>query len=207
MNIFEMVKEAVTVRQAAEYYGLKINRNHMICCMFHNDRHPSMKLNEDYFYCFSCGASGDVIALVAELFGIDQYEAAKKLVADFGLNPDKPPVAAALKRTKYQKVKAFRQDEQFCQNVLCDYLHLLETWGKKYAPKKPEDELDDRFVEACQMHSYIENLADILTVGDVETRIKTVAILLRDGTVSELSKRLDRLKAEEKRHKKEQQSI
>lgn len=48
MNIFETVKAAVTVRQAAEHYGLKINRSGMICCPFHDDRHPSLKLNEDY---------------------------------------------------------------------------------------------------------------------------------------------------------------
>ena len=58
MNIFETVKAAVTVKQAAEHYGLKINRNGMACCPFHNDRHPSLKLNEDYFFCFGCGAGG-----------------------------------------------------------------------------------------------------------------------------------------------------
>lgn len=61
MNLFETVKSAVTVKQAAEYYGCKANRGDMICCPFHDDRHPSMKLNRDYFYCFGCGATGDVI--------------------------------------------------------------------------------------------------------------------------------------------------
>lgn len=58
MNLFETVKSAVTVKQAAEYYGCKVNRGDMICCPFHDDRHPSMKLNEDYFYCFGCGTTG-----------------------------------------------------------------------------------------------------------------------------------------------------
>ena len=49
MNLFESVKAAVTVRQAAEHYGLEVNRGNMVCCPFHNDRTPSMKLNEDYF--------------------------------------------------------------------------------------------------------------------------------------------------------------
>ena len=43
MNIFEQVKGYVTAGQAAEQYGIKINRNKMACCPFHNDRHPSMK--------------------------------------------------------------------------------------------------------------------------------------------------------------------
>ena len=90
MNLFETVKSAVTVKQAAEHYGCKVNRGDMICCPFHDDRHPSMKLNRDYFYCFGCGATGDVIDFVARLFGLSSYEAAKKLAYDFGLDPDKP---------------------------------------------------------------------------------------------------------------------
>ena len=45
MNLFETVKSAVTVKQAAEYYGCKVNRGDMICCPFHDDRHPSMKVD------------------------------------------------------------------------------------------------------------------------------------------------------------------
>ena len=90
MNLFETVKSAVTVKQAAEHYGCKVNRGDMICCPFHDDRHPCMKLNRDYFYCFGCGATGDVIDFVAQLFGLSSYEVAKKLAYDFGIDPDKP---------------------------------------------------------------------------------------------------------------------
>ena len=63
MNIYETIKAAISVKQAAEHYGLKVSRNGMACCPFHNDRHPSLKLNEEYFFCFGCGAKGDVIDL------------------------------------------------------------------------------------------------------------------------------------------------
>lgn len=79
MDIFTTVKAAVTVRQAAEHYGLQASRNGMTCCPFHDDRHPSMKLNERYFYCFGRGVTGDVIDLVARLFDLRSYEAAQKL--------------------------------------------------------------------------------------------------------------------------------
>lgn len=95
MNIFEIVKAAVTVRDAAEHYGLRVSRNYMVCCPFHNDRHPSVKLNEDYFYCFGCGAKGDVIDFVARLFDLTSLQAVQKLAYDFGIDPDKPPAAAA----------------------------------------------------------------------------------------------------------------
>ena len=109
MNLFESVKAAATVRQAAEYYGLEVNRGNMVCCPFHNDRTPSMKLNEDYFYCFGCGAHGDVIDLVARLFNLSSYDAAKKLAYDFGIDPDKPPAAAALRKPKYPLAKRSRK--------------------------------------------------------------------------------------------------
>ena len=82
MTLFELVKQAVCVPEAATYYGLQVSRNRMVCCPFHNDRHPSMKLNERYFYCFGCGATGDVIDLVARLFGLSNYKAAQKLAQD-----------------------------------------------------------------------------------------------------------------------------
>ena len=153
MTIYETIKAAISVKQAAKHYGLNVNRNGMACCPFHNDRHPSLKLNEDYFFCFGCGAKGDVIDLVARLFDLSSYEAAQKLAADFGLDP-KPPTAAAMVKPKRPYIRQFREDEMLCFRVLMDYLHLLEDWKVRYAPKTPDDDLDDRFVEACQMIDY-----------------------------------------------------
>ena len=52
MNIFQEMKERVTARQVAERYGLKVSRNGMACCPFHNDKNPSMKIDQNY-YCFA----------------------------------------------------------------------------------------------------------------------------------------------------------
>ena len=139
MDIFATVKAAVTVRQAAEHYGLQVSRNGMTCCPFHDDRHPSMKLNERYFYCFGCGATGDVIDLVARLFNLSNYEAAQKLAHDFEIDPDKPPAAIALPKPERPLLRTYRQEEVRCLRVLCDYLHLLERWKVQYAPKTAAD--------------------------------------------------------------------
>ena len=77
MNVFEAVKQSVTTRQAAEHYGIRVNRNGMACCPFHNDKTPSMKLDKR-FHCFGCGADGDVIDFVAALYGLGKKEAAGK---------------------------------------------------------------------------------------------------------------------------------
>ena len=183
MTMYETIKAAVPMKQAAEHYGLKVSRNGMACCPFHHDRHPSLKLNEDYFFCFGCGAKGDVIEFVARLFDLSSYEAAQKLAADFGFDP-KPPTAAALPKPKHPCIRQFREDKMLCFRVLTDYLHLLEDWKVRYAPKTPDDALDDRFVEACQMLDYIEYLADILTVGNLEERVAVVDELMKEGKIA-----------------------
>lgn len=191
MTIYENIKAAISVKQAAEHYGLKVNRSGMTCCPFHNDRHPSLKLNEDYFFCFGCGAKGDVIDLVAKLFNLSNHEAVQKLAADFGLDP-KPPTAAAMVKPKRPYIRQFREDEMLCFRVLTDYLHLLEDWKVRYAPKTPDEPYDDRFVEACQMLDYIEDLTDILTFAELEARVKTVDMLQKDGMIDRLEERLKR---------------
>ena len=191
MTIYETIKAAISVKQAAEHYGLKVSHNGMACCPFHNDRHPSLKLNEEYFFCFGCGAKGDVIDLVARLFGLTNLQAAQQLASDFGLN-QKPPAAADMDKPKRPYIRQFREDEMLCFRVLTDYLHLLEDWKVRYAPKTPEDTLDDRFVEACQMHCYIEYMADVLTVGDLEERVALVDKLMQDGKIAFLQEYITR---------------
>ena len=196
MTMYENIKAAISVKQAAEHYGLKVNRNGMACCPFHHDRHPSLKLNEDYFFCFGCGAKGDVIDLVARLFDLSGYEAAQRLAADFGISTEPGQAAVASYRPKRPHIRQFREDEMMCFRVLMDYLHLLEDWKVRYAPKTPDDALDDRFVEACQMHCHIEYMADVLTVGDLEKRVSLVDELMKSGKITFLKEYTARKKKE-----------
>lgn len=94
MNLFEIVKASFSVPEAARAYGLDVTRHNMTRCPFHDDCHPSLKRNPDFYYCFGCGARGDVIDLVAGLFDLSPYEAARKIAADFGIDTDKPPEAS-----------------------------------------------------------------------------------------------------------------
>ena len=203
MTIYETIKAAVSVKQAAEHYGLKVNRSGMACCPFHNDRHPSLKLNEDYFFCFGCGAKGDVIDLVARLFDLSGYEAAQKLAADFGISTEPGQAVRASYKPKRPHIRQFREDEMLCSRVLTDYLHILEDWKLQYAPKTPKDALDDRFVEACQMHCHIEYMADVLTVGDLEERVALVDKLMQDGKIAFLQEYIARKKKEVAHHGEE----
>mgnify|MGYP000483041772 CR=1 FL=1 len=94
---------------------------------------------------------------------------------------------------------------RICLRMLCDYLHLLESWKVQHAPKTPADTLDDRFVEACQMLDRVEYLADVLTFEELAVRVKTVDMLKKDGIIDRLEERLNRLKKEGRAYGKEQE--
>ena len=189
-SIFEAVREAVPVPLAAERYGLMANRAGMVCCPFHDDHTPSLKLNEDYFYCFGCGAGGDVVSLTARLFNLRPYEAASKLAVDFCVDvPASAPPDGSLNR--------FRTDLLRCQQVLDEYLNLLIRWQRNYAPRSPDEEPDDRYVEACQMLEPMDYMASVLAAGTLEQRIRTVERLMADGKMDQLEERLTRLIQEE----------
>ena len=191
MNLFETVKAAVTPRMAAGRYGLPIRQGSMVCCPFHADRTPSMKLNEDYFYCFGCGAHGDVIALTAQLFDLPPAEAAKKLAADFGITGQKPSILAKLQRGKSQE-----EAERRCFRVLGDYLQILQDWKTNCAPQSPEDAIDPRYAEGCHMLERIENMLDILAFGTPQERAEVVADLQKDDRLARMEARNRQLREE-----------
>ena len=175
MNVFEVVKQTVTTRQAAEMYGIRVSRNGMAVCPFHNDRNPSMKV-DNRFHCFACQADGDAVDFVSRLFGLPSKEAAMKLANDFGISYDsrqRPSIRPHIREpTPEQK---YQQEENRCYKVLTDYFHLLRKWKQQYAPKQPEEEWHSLFVEALQRESYIEYLLDVLLYGTPEEKKALVA--------------------------------
>ena len=148
----------------------------MACCPFHDDKHPSMKVDRR-FHCFGCQADGDVIDFTARLFGLSNKEAALKLAEDFSVRYDAkghdPPRRRPVKRKISEELR-YRQAEQKCFRVLCDYLHLLERWEKEYAPQTPDEAWNPLFVEALQKKPYTEYLLDILLSGSMEERVSVV---------------------------------
>ena len=170
MNVFEAVKPNISTRQAAEMYGIKVNRNGMAVCPFHNDKNPSMKVDKR-FHCFACQADGDVIDFVSRLCGLPCKEAAMKLADDFGISYDsrhKPTVRPHIREPTAEQL--YQKEEARCYRVLTDYFHLLRRWETQHAPKQPDDVWHPLFVEALQRKSHIEYLIDTLIDGTKEEK-------------------------------------
>ena len=174
-SVFEVVKQSVTVREAAELYGIEVNRGGMACCPFHDDRHPSLKLNEDYFYCFGCGATGDVIDFTARLYNLTAKEAAEKLAQDFGLAYDsKAPIRRNYVRQK-SDVQMRKEKREHAWRVLADYYHLLRKWETDYSPKTTDEDPHPRFLEAVQKKDYMGYLLDTFLDSSTEEQDQWIA--------------------------------
>ena len=74
------VKAAHPLPEVAASYGLKIGRNRMARCPFHpGDRTASLKIYDDHFHCFGCGAHGDAVDFLARMEHIDFKAALQRL--------------------------------------------------------------------------------------------------------------------------------
>ena len=188
-NVFEAVKQSVSTREAAAFYGIEVKRNGMACCPFHDDKNPSMKLNEEYFYCFGCGATGDVIDLTARLYNLSPKEAAEKLAQDFGLIYDSQ--APPRRRYVRQKTEAqkFQENRDHAFRVLADYFHLLRKWEAGYTPKTPEEPMHPRFLEAVQQKDYIGYLLDSFLEDSPEEQKLWIAE--HQSTIANLERRVN----------------
>ncbi len=176
MNVFEAVRNAVPARRAAEALGFQVNRSGMISCPFHDDKNPSMKVDQR-FHCFGCQADGDAIDFTARLFGLSKKEAAIKLADTFKIYyEDKIP------KTRYSPMrpapspsKEYKEAEDRCFRVFCEYASLLRKWRKEFAPKTMEENFDNRFIEALKMTDYVDYvLHDVFLSGTISERAKFV---------------------------------
>ena len=198
MGIYSQVKEQVSTRAVAEHYGYKVSRNGMMCCPFHDDRTPSMKVDKN-FICFGCQEKGDVIDFAAKLFDLPPYEAAGKLVADLGLTvtaesaPKAPPGSRRKAKRQRLERKQFDMAVDRTYSVYCDYFHLLNEWAEVHAPRSPTEDFHPLFVEAMHKRDYVEYLLDLLLYGSKED--KAFVLIDKGKEVNDLERRIREIKS------------
>lgn len=126
------ITQAVSVSLACETYGIPINRQGFSRCPFHSgDNTPSFKVypNDRGFYCFGCGAGGDVIKFVMKLFDLNFIEAVKKLNADFSLGLEEKPSYKEYRKS--QKMQAEREQAKKRKVELLAELKRLSAIHRK----------------------------------------------------------------------------
>ena len=182
MNIFSEVKEHLTARKVAEYYGLKIRRNGTACCPFHDDKHPSMKVDKNY-YCFACGVGGDAVDYVSRMFGLSQYDAALKLIEDFSLPVDAKGNAELsvqekerIRREKAERERVTRIQERFekwCSqtiDMLRNCILEIDDVNRFLIGKPPDIIFSEDYAQMLHAEPIINYWLNILCMGDVSER-------------------------------------
>ena len=165
IDIFSYIKERVTARRAFEYYGLTVDGHGFCRCPFHNDRHPSMKVDEK-FYCFGCGAHGDAIDFVSKFFSMTLKEAALKIIDDFGYGEDAR--LPAFSKPCTPKVVTETKEEWLLRatDILFSCRDYLLTEQRKYAPRTPDEGFSPHLAETLRSLERVEYALEFLTGSD-----------------------------------------
>ena len=110
----------------------KSGKNHIGLCPFHDDKNPSMQVNDEkgFFHCFSCGAGGDIFGFLMRYNNIGFPEALKELAKKAGVRL--PDSRQRTKRDKKKEVASARFFE--INSLVCSfYSRNLNGSGKTSA--------------------------------------------------------------------------
>ena len=174
MNLFEAVKENVSARDVATAIGFRPTRSNMICCPFHDDKHPSMKVDRRYF-CFGCGARGDAIDFAAGYYGMGPKDAAIWIAKNFDVRYDKASFYS--NGENHSMVKNERSQWAETKRALfarIQNLHeFLRRQRMKYAPTNREDsEWSPLFARMVHDYSYVDYLFDYCMFEATDEELK-----------------------------------
>lgn len=163
MNGFaEQIKRSVTMRQVCEMYGVEVNRAGFACCIWHNDRKPSMKVYDcdRGCHCFSCGNGGSVIDFVMQYFNLTFHGALDKINMDFSLGlpigkkltpaeQKRSSIACAVRNRSIIAAKNEQKRLQECYNAALDRFTALDKRLQEGALKSEVGGVvDDDYIEA-----------------------------------------------------------
>jgi len=146
-----------------QHFGMQQDRKGNILCPFHSDHKPSCKIYENSFYCWSCGAGGDVINFAARYLNVSNKEAAEYLAGAFGIVTDGPETLRqqAERQKREQERRAQKEWEEWKEHafkVLTTYQALL--WSGKRSNDPNNHWWLKWHQKDCIIEHYLDCLAD-----------------------------------------------
>ena len=169
-DIINEITEKVSMRDIFSYYGFKPNRAGFICCPFHNEKTPSLKIYSDdkKFHCFGCGEGGSVIDFVMKLFNLPLRQALIKIDYDFNLNSIRTTPLNTSERRKIeqrekerQKQRKYKEDLKQAEKSFFDVLCELEKVKKEFVIKT-HDDITDLYVYLIKKIDYYQYICEYL---------------------------------------------
>lgn len=169
-DIAGYISEHLTMSDILEKYH-HTGKHHRVDCPMHHGEDNNFCYTDSVYHCWVCGAKGNVIGFVMQMFGLSFKQALVRLDYDFGLCL---PVGRKLTRAEQQKAReaicaaaeerSRREEERKEKERI--YWELWDEWIRldknktAYAPKSPEEALHPLFAEALQKLSYQKYLID-----------------------------------------------
>lgn len=167
------------LRDVFKMYGYEIYCSGFCCCPFHVENTPSCRVTKIQYHCFGCGAKGNAVSFVKNLFKLDFKDAIQKLNDDFHLGLLSTELTQQQREDiRKRQIKLYNQknEKTDLQEIEEEYLN---AW-KNYIIYKPEpvdydintdqylvdswfEKLDKRYIQAI---SDIDRLEDIAYVNN-----------------------------------------
>lgn len=163
MNNFfvSAIKDRIKMPDLLQFYGFEIGRGNRIACPFHNGEDKNLGFKNDFYNCFVCGCSGDIIKFTQDYFGLTFSEALQKLNDDFSLGlpfgkklgkQERLDIAKKSYKAKKEREKLKEEREAVFAAfwVALDDWIRLDTQLRLYKPREGVFELHPLFVEALK---------------------------------------------------------
>lgn len=136
-NYILQIKELVDLRDALCFYGVEFNRAGFAVCPFHTEKTASFSVKKQRYKCFGCGATGDIITFVQDMFGLSLRNAVEKINSDFGLNL--PIGANATARERFEADKRYmtliaekRKKQDYINSAEKEYERACDMYASTY---------------------------------------------------------------------------
>lgn len=158
----DRVKDSVTMPELVKRYGFEPNRAGYIPCPFHNEKTASLKVWEDHYKCFGCGAHGDIISFVQNYEHLGFNESIAAINRDFQLGiPFEENVSLRDKRNRDREVArraAEKREAERIENQKRSFVSL-RAYFDAYITAHP---VPDNFAtaHAISMRDYLDYLLD-----------------------------------------------
>ena len=114
-NDLDNIKSKISIRNELEkkFNLIQKGKDYWCSCPFHEEKTPSCKINDDLgsFYCFGCGAKGDIFTLYTDLYNYNFVDAVKELSQQAGIQINFDTI-----------------DKSKKENIITEILQLTSEW-------------------------------------------------------------------------------
>ncbi len=110
----------------------KRGRTYVCCCPFHSEKTPSCHIwtDDPHFYCFGCGAGGDVITFVRKMDNLSYIEAVRYLAERCGL--EMPRQDPETERGAYLRRRCYEINRETARFYYSNLLKGPDQRGLRY---------------------------------------------------------------------------